>query len=107
LSIAIERFNSTRNEKIHQYGAVREVAKDVGARQRLLLEQHGSEADTVGLRAIWMEADVTYLEADCSPVEPREERFAVARRRRGIRRRSADVEHELDGLICASSTWLW
>src|SRR5262245_66556410 len=104
--MVIERFYSTRNEQICERSAVREIAKDVGARQWLLLEQQRCEADTVGFCAIWMEADVTYLEADRPPVELREECFAVARRRRGIGRRSADVQHEVGGVSSCSSAWL-
>jgi hypothetical protein len=82
--MVIDRFYSTRDETIHEHCALREVAKDIGARQRLFFEQYGREADTVGFGAIWMKADVTYLKVDGAPVEQRKQRFAVASRGRRI-----------------------
>src|SRR5262245_1791220 len=96
LRMVIERFYSTRNKKVDERSRVRQIAKDVGAWQRLFLEQHGCEADAVGFRALRVAAHITYFEVHSARVEAGEQGFTIARGRRRIRRRGADVQHELD-----------
>src|SRR6185436_1008311 len=95
-SCSSKRLYSTGNEKVHEGGAVRQVADDVRARQRPPLQQDGPKADAVILGAVGMLADVTDLEAHAPVIEPREPLLAVAPCRGGMGRVRADVEHELD-----------
>src|SRR4029079_11705284 len=91
LSIVIERCYSAGNKKIDKRRRVGEIAEDIRARQRLFFQQHGCEADTVGFGAVWGFAEGPYLESHRAPVEPCEQRFAITRGRRRIRRRGADI----------------